>query len=235
MLAILAYHKVGASKQKGAETWYYVPEVTLDAQLRGLREAGWQFIDAQTALDGLSDPDRLPERAALVTFDDGYRSLFRALPLLAELECPAVAFVATAYIGDRSRFDENTEEPPEPICGWDELRELERAGVSLQSHGVSHRTFSELDPAELEEELTRSKAVLEEGLAKQVELFAFPYGDAGADPIAVRRLIGNAGYRAACLDGGGAALLPVDDPYALPRLTMWPDTDPTAELATSLS
>lgn len=235
MLAILAYHKVGASSNTDAETWYYVPEESLAAQLRSLKEAGWQFVDAQAAVEGLSKQDGLPERAVLVTFDDGYRSLFRALPLLAELDCPAVAFVPTGYIGDRSRFDENTEEPPEPICDWDELRELEQAGVSVQSHGVSHRTFSELEPAEVEEELTRSKDVLEERLGKPVELFAFPYGDAGADPAEVRRLIGNAGYRAACLDEGGAALLPVDDPYALPRLTMWPDTDPALALASSLA
>ncbi len=235
MLAILAYHKVGASSDDGAETWYYMPEETLRAQLESLKEAGWQFVDAQTAVEGLARPEVLPERAALVTFDDGYRSLFRALPLLAELDCPAAVFVPTGYIGDRSRFDENSEEPPEPICDWDELRELEAAGVSVQSHGVSHRAFSELEPAEIEEELIRSKAVLEEGLGKQVALFSFPYGDAGTDPAAVRRLIGNAGYGAACLDDGGAARLPVDEPYALPRLTMWPDTEPAVQLRLSLA
>lgn len=233
MLAILAYHKVGASSDDGAETWYYMPEETLRAQLESLKEAGWHFVDARTAVDGLAKPAVLPERAALVTFDDGYRSLFRALPLLADLDCPAIAFVPTGYIGDRSRFDENTEEPPEPICDWDELRKLEAAGVSVQSHGVSHRAFSELGPAEVHEELIRSKAVLEEGLGKPVELLSFPYGDAGTDPSAVRRLIGGAGYRAACLDDGGAARLPVDDPYALPRLTMWPDTEPAVQLRLS--
>ena len=34
------------------------------------------------------------------------------------------------------------DEREEVICDWDDLRELERHGVSIQLHCVSHRTFS---------------------------------------------------------------------------------------------
>lgn len=53
---------------------------------------------------------------------------------------------------------------------------------SVQSHGASHRPFSKLDPAEQEEELIRSQAVLEAGLGKPAQVFAYPYGDWGANP-----------------------------------------------------
>jgi hypothetical protein len=62
---------------------------------------------------------------------------------------PAVAFVATGYIGGRSTFDGGVE-PEEPMCDWDDLLELQRQGVSVQSHGVLHRGFSALGPAERE-------------------------------------------------------------------------------------
>ena len=68
------------------------------------------------------------------------------------------------------------------ICDWDDLRELERLGVSIQSHGASHRPFSKLSLPEQEEELTRSKTALEANLEKPVEVFAYPYGDGGTEP-----------------------------------------------------
>jgi peptidoglycan/xylan/chitin deacetylase (PgdA/CDA1 family) len=52
---------------------------------------------------------RLPERPVLITFDDGYRSVFRyAAPILASLELPAVVFVCSGPLADRRLlwFDE---------------------------------------------------------------------------------------------------------------------------------
>jgi peptidoglycan/xylan/chitin deacetylase (PgdA/CDA1 family) len=132
-------------------------------------------------------------------------------------------FVPTAFIGASNRFDEA--EPEEPICDWDDLRELESCGVSIQSHGVGHRGLSALRPDELREELVRSRAVLEGRLARPVEVFAYPYGDGGADPGVVGESLWQAGYRAALLYGGGPNRWPAADPYRLTRLAMGPDTD----------
>ena len=182
-LAILAYHQIGEPAPGGWHTWYHIPEEMFVAQLRYLREHRWEVIDGAALLKGLEEPAGLPARAALLTFDDAYRSVFTvALPRLVEFGYPAVLFAPTQYVGDLNRFDADTDEPEEAICSWDELRELEAAGVSVESHGVSHRSFSELSPAEIEDELARSKAVLERELGKVVELFAFPYGEVGADP-----------------------------------------------------
>ncbi len=229
-LAILGYHKIGEPSPGGWETWYYVPEATFMAQLGCLREDGWQVIDLETALRALAAPQALPERAALLTFDDGYRSLLDAgLSCLRHLGYPGVLFVPTAFIGGTNAFDRDIE-PEEPICGWDDLRELERHGVSVQSHGVSHRAFSDLSAAEQEEELRRSRETLEAGLRRPVQCFSFPYGDAGADLPAMERMLERTGYRAACLYAGGLNRLPAAAPYRLARLAMGPDSDLRAML-----
>jgi peptidoglycan/xylan/chitin deacetylase (PgdA/CDA1 family) len=166
----------------------------------------------------------------LLTFDDGYRSnLEVAVPWLLRIGYPAVIFVPTDFIGGHNSFDADNE-PEEMICSWEDLRELERSGVSVQSHGVGHRAFSELSRAEQDEELLRSKAVLEAGLGKSVEAFCFPYGDAGVDAQEVGGALKRAGYRAAFTYGGGLNALPIADPYRVDRLTMGPDTDLVAEL-----
>lgn len=231
-LAILAYHKIGGPSPGAWETWYYVPESTFASQLRQLSELGWQVIDVPTLLTGLREPSTLPPRPALITFDDGYRSVFdRALPVMSELGCPGVSFVPTDYIGDLSCFDANSHEPPEPVCSWDELRALQKGEISVQSHGVSHQPFSELSEQEIEHELVRSKGTLEQGVGAPVELFAFPYGDGGVDENATWAALWRSGYSAAFLFLGGPTRLPTRKPYAMTRIAMWPDTDLPAELA----
>jgi peptidoglycan/xylan/chitin deacetylase (PgdA/CDA1 family) len=223
-LAILGFHKIGPAPG-GWETWFYIPQATFVGYLEYLKEDGWQVLDVAAFLRGLAEPDSLPERAALITFDDGYRSILdHGLPELRLFGYPAVMFVPTAFIGGHNDFDADNE-PQEAICGWQELREVERCGVSVQSHGVSHRALSDLNPAEQEQELLRSKAALEDGLGKPVEVFSYPYGDCGPEPGAARRVLERTGYRAACLYGGGPYRVPVADPYRLARLAVGPDTD----------
>jgi peptidoglycan/xylan/chitin deacetylase (PgdA/CDA1 family) len=229
-LAILGFHKIGPAPG-GWDTWYYVPEGTFLGYLRHLREYGWRPLSLADLLSGLADPDRLPERGALITFDDGYRSLLHyGLPQLRECGFPAVVFVPTDFLGGRNDFDEGNE-PDEAICGWDDLRELERHGVAVQSHGASHRGLSDLDAAGRMAELTRSKKILEAGLDRPVETFSYPFGDCGPDPELAGEPLAAAGYRAAFLYGGALQPFPPADPYRLERLTMGPDTDLAAELA----
>jgi peptidoglycan/xylan/chitin deacetylase (PgdA/CDA1 family) len=55
----------------------------------------------------------LPERAVVVTFDDGYfDNLAHAKPMLAQYDIPATVFVTTGYLGRRRE------------CWWDELERL---------------------------------------------------------------------------------------------------------------
>lgn len=229
-LAILSFHKIGEPPRGAWNTWFYVPEGTFVRQLTYLATHGWRVIDQATFVKGLEDPGSLPSRSALITFDDGYRSMRTiALPWLRRFGFPAIVFVPTDYIGGRNAFDGGSE-PDEPICDWDDLKELERCGVSIQPHGVSHKRFSDLNLEQQRGELLGAKAVLEDGLRHRAEVFAFPYGDDGRDPEALRKELKQVGYRAACLYRGGPVSFPLTNPYRLPRLAMGPDTDLEAAL-----
>jgi len=224
-LAILAYHKIGEPPAGTWTTWNYLPEATFAAQLEILSEQGYTVVDMTAFLDGLEHPGSLPEHAALLTFDDGYASMLTvAQPCLARFGFPAVLFVPTDHVGGSNRFDQENE-PAEPICSWEQLRELQHRGISIQSHGVSHRSFSELTAVEQATELRDSKNRLEETLDAPVEVFAFPYGDCGTDPEAVDNAMAKAGYQAGCLYKGGVVKLPTKTPYRLSRLAMGSDTD----------
>ncbi|MGB8348129.1 MAG: polysaccharide deacetylase family protein [Ktedonobacteraceae bacterium] len=230
IVAILSYHKIGKPSVPDWDTWFHIPEAIFAQHLSYLRENSWHVISLEDFLRSLTEPDSLPQQSVLLTFDDGYQSLRRvALPWLVKFGYPAVVFVPSDFIGGRNWFDADNE-PEDVMCDWDDLRELERCGVSVQSHGVSHRAFSELDLAQQREELMRSKAVLEEGLNKPVNVFAYPYGDMGTNPDVQRSLLKQAGYISACLYGGRPIRLPITNPYCLSRVAMGPDTDLYAEL-----
>src|SRR5207244_3075310 len=184
--------------------------------------------DASRFLDALVDPAGMPERAALITFDDGHRCVLDvALPHLRERGLPAVLFMPSAFVGRTNEFDGGAE-PEGELCGWPELRELAAAGVSIQSHCATHRPLSELSRAECREEIARSKEALRTGTGLPVEMLSFPFGDDADGRL--RRDLEELGYRAGFLYGGGPMKAPAPDPFRLPRVAMGPDTDLRAAL-----
>jgi peptidoglycan/xylan/chitin deacetylase (PgdA/CDA1 family) len=229
-LVTLAFHKIGEPSPGGWWSWFYIPEETFARQLATLRDLGCGVIDAGLLVRHLRGEEALPERPVLITFDDGYRSILTvALSRLQEMGYPAVQFVTTAYIGATNAFDDGVE-PREEMCSWDELRALSQGGVSIQSHAVSHAAFSTLTRSDQEAELSSSKAILEDGLGKAVDLFAYPYGDCGSDVEDAGTLIRASGYAAAFLYGDNVP----SSPHAvlrLPRIAMGPNTDLRSELA----
>jgi peptidoglycan/xylan/chitin deacetylase (PgdA/CDA1 family) len=229
-LVVLSYHKIGSPPSGRRPTWFYIPKAIFLEQLTVLQEMGWHVLDLDGFYRGLERPGDLPERSALLTFDDACRSIRGvALRCLQRFGYPAVAFVPTDYIGKTNSFDEAVE-PEEPICDWNDLREIHRAGISVQSHGASHRRLSELNDAEVYDELARSKATLERGLGGSVTAFAYAYGDSGIDLAAMGKRLAANGYRAGFRYGGGVIRLPPGDRFHLPRLAVGPDTNLRQEL-----
>jgi peptidoglycan/xylan/chitin deacetylase (PgdA/CDA1 family) len=74
------------------------------------------------------------------------------------------------------------------LAGWEALRRLDPAIVTIGSHTLTHPILPGTPPADVETEVRDSRRLLERGLQRPVEFFAYPNGDhdAGAE-VAVRR------------------------------------------------
>lgn len=228
-LLILGYHKIG-DHPAGEPSFSYVPVEAFARQLASLVSQGWRFLSADQWLQALEQPERLCEKSAVITLDDGYlRTLTHALPVLRDLGAPAILFVPTQFVGKTNDFDAGLE-PQEPICTWDQLRQLDRAGVSIQSHGVGHRWMSELDQAAQQRELLDSRNQIRQQIGHEVNLFSFPYGDEGVNPATTQLLLERTGYRGAVIFGGGAMDGPSINRWRMQRLPIGPDTDFEKEL-----
>lgn len=227
---VLAYHAVSSS-------WRHplaVPEERLESQLSCLQRRGYVGLTAAQAERRRRD-GTLPDRSAVVTFDDGFRSVLRARPVLEALGYPATVFVVTAFVESQRRLcwdgierstAEADEEELRPL-GWEELALLRSAGWEVGSHTVTHPLSTDLSDADLEQEFVDSRSLLERRLGA-CETIAYPYGRADARVAAAAE---RAGYQA------GFALARVhrpDEPFLRPRMEL-SRRDRTLRLAMRLS
>lgn len=121
------------------------------------------FAEQLRLLDSLKKTKSLDVQ---ITFDDGEQSQFHnALPLLTEYVFKATYFVTPGLIGTAATF-----------LGWDNLRALQAAGHSIQSHGWSHKFLTFCSEAELAHELHASRQSLEDNLGSAVEEISVPGG-----------------------------------------------------------
>lgn len=224
-LAVLRYRKIGPLTEEDWLTTTAIPEERFRDQMGTLRKLRWIPLGMEEFRAALENPVGLPERAVLLAFEAVYRSfLERVLPTLVRYRYPAVAFVAPDTVGETASLHPGMDEP-EPICDWDDLRSLRSEGMTVGSLGRTGRSLSDIDPSDLESEITGSKGRLQKELGGEVELFAYPEGDPGEDRDHTARVLRNAGYRAAFLGDGGPVSIPPENPFSIPRISMSPGTD----------
>lgn len=229
LLAVLRFRRVEDRERGRPFAPHAVSSRAFARALAWLRRYDWTVLDADRFLEGLDDPERLPERSVLLTIDGPYRSLIGdALPVLRAHDVPAVVFVPVHFIGRDAVFE--AESHPSPVCTLNDLRYLEGQGMSVQSQGVSSRSFDVLSGPEREWEMMRSRQALEAALQRPVELFAFPRGDPGPDPAASAETARRCGYRAAFVCRGSVNRLAEADRFRLARVTVGPRTDVSAAL-----
>lgn len=126
--------------------------------------------------------DEVMERPDIdLTFDDGYASDTEiALPALRERGLTARFFPLAGYLGRPGYLD------------GDGVRTLARAGMSIGSHGMRHRSWRGLDADATQEELSTARALLAEAAGVPVTTAACPLGQYDRRLLsALRRL----GYR----------------------------------------
>ncbi len=163
-----------------------------------MRERGYRFV----GLDELRRPQP-PSRAIALTADDGYASQINHLhPLLRELGIPWSVFVLVGVLGRPNRWDLRGVGLRERHITAGEIRRLSDEGVTIESHGLSHRAMTALTDDELAKELEESRGVLRALSGQEVDAVAYPRGQVDAR---VARAAARAGYRVGYVLGGRPA------------------------------
>lgn len=106
------------------------------------------------------------------------------------------------------------------LMTWDQVRDLHRAGMAVQSHTRWHRTIHTLDTLSLAQELEGSRLDLETRLDAEIYALAYPVGKDVSALDTVTDAIAEAGYELAFTNDTGQALLKQHRPLYMPRIAM---------------
>lgn len=102
-LLVIAYHYID-DEDKYKAGIYPTSPARLTHQLNAIRK-NYEFISENDLVRAIKNEISLPDRACLITFDDGLRSQYeRALPILEDRVIPAVFYIPTQHITEQKAY-----------------------------------------------------------------------------------------------------------------------------------
>jgi peptidoglycan/xylan/chitin deacetylase (PgdA/CDA1 family) len=200
---VIMYHRFG-------EGDFPTTSVTMDqfrAHIEELRTGGYNVMSLPAIIAALHNGEALPPKTVGLSVDDAYESVYtKAWPILKEAGYPLTVFVATDPV------DRNLPR----YMNWEQLRTIADEGVTIGSQTDSHPHMADLSSDKIRAELRKSNARFEEKLGHAPDLFAYPYGEANNEVMA---LVKSEGFVAAFGQHSGA-FGTGSEMYYLPRFAM---------------
>lgn len=206
---ILMFHDLG-----GARSPIAFPTGLFADALRAWAGRGYRAAGLDEVVDSLRRGRSLPDRTIVLTFDDGYRSVYEtAFPLIHDLGWSATAYLTVGRGGQRRPEDTLPSIDGRDMLSWRQIVEMHEHGIGFGAHSLTHPDLRRLPDDEVTSEIQDSGAVIEDCLGSRVGTFAYPYGlfDRRAYDAARTR------YESACTVRLGLVRA-ADDPHALPRV-----------------
>ncbi len=174
-IPIFIYHSVRPHVPESAlQDKYDITPELLESQLAYMRDNGYTTISLDDLVRDVEAGTTTPvERPVILTFDDGWENQYvNAFPLLKKYNMTATFYVFTNPISKKEHF-----------LTWDQLREMDQAGMTIASHTLTHPYLNEISSDELKREITESKKIIEAEIGKPVRHFASPFGYTDAEVV----------------------------------------------------
>ena len=181
---VFMYHDILAPKQ----VFFDVTPEELEADFEYLQEQGATPIHLWQLVAHLRTGLPLPEKAVLLSFDDGYGGHYEHVyPLLRKYNFPATFSI---YIDKLKGLTARSS------LTWEQLQEMAADPlVTIAAHSISHpEDLRELPDEEARAEIVESKRLLEERLGQEIDYFTYP---AGHSDDRIEQLVVDAGFKAA--------------------------------------
>lgn len=218
---VLMYHRIIPTSEAGnsAPGLVVSPEM-FSAQLKALRDAGWQSITMATLADDMATDQTIPAKTFVITIDDGWSDGYDyAFPIMREY-----GFVGTYFVIG-SRIDEKD------FLSTDQLRALEAAGNEIGNHTENHVSLSSVPLWRVKSEVENASVAIEKAVGHRPVSLAYPMGGVSAASADVVSQIPDMKIAVTTHPGGSETWA---ERYHTPRVRINPSTDP-AKLVASLS
>jgi peptidoglycan/xylan/chitin deacetylase (PgdA/CDA1 family) len=213
-LPILMYHKI--SDHENDKLTISVDR--LDEQLDCIKRLGYQPISFSDLRNFTQHRQPLPEKPVLLTFDDGYQTVYDlAYPLLKRHGFKATVFIPTKYIGGLNEWDGGSER----IMDSETLSEMMRDRVEVGLHSHQHESYRSYSPSQIDTDISACVSALEQQQYPFTAVFAYPYGALPASREtrkALKESFRKHGIEFALRIGSRLNTFPLRDVYELKRI-----------------
>jgi peptidoglycan/xylan/chitin deacetylase (PgdA/CDA1 family) len=203
-IPVLMFHSINYDP-KFPSNILRVPEANFTAEMKWLFDNKYQTLSMDTLYYDISKNISFPAKSVVLTFDDGYQDNYTgALPVMEKYHLQGTVFMITGDINNTKNG----------YLSAAELKVMDKNGMNIEVHTVTHRHLSALSSNVQYHELNDSKATLEALLGRKVYYIAYPYGDYNATTVSLVKQIG---YRFGFLEDGGTGTL-TSNHYEFPRV-----------------
>jgi peptidoglycan/xylan/chitin deacetylase (PgdA/CDA1 family) len=183
---ILAYHRVAPIQPNCPPPTINVTPDRFREQITGLVRQGFKFLPLEEVLRKCAARESLPPRTTVLTFDDGFESVYEyAWPTLRELKIPSTIFLTTGFLNAQTPFPFDAwgrtyseKIPPisyRPLSHSQCVEMIDSDLVELGAHTHTHADFRNRD-----EEFRADMELCLEHFEKHFGItrpsFAFPFG-----------------------------------------------------------
>ncbi len=213
-IPVLIYHKIDLPTPDVKIRGAFTSPRKFEKQISYLKRKGFSFYFASELIEYFNDNGKFPDKSLALTFDDGWKDNFQnAFPILKKYGVKATIFLVPSCIGRTTDEVTADGEGEREHLSKENILEMSQNDIEFGSHSMNHKLFNQITTAEIKNEVTESKAAIENLLEKPCQVFAYP---AGFYNEPAKEEIKKAGYKAAFTTVYGDDMSP--DIYALNRV-----------------
>lgn len=187
-LPVVMYHQLTKNPKKSGK--YVLTVEQFEKDLMFLKAKGYRSVTVKQLLDFSQGKGDVPEKAILITFDDGQETLYEyALPLLEKYGFTAVGFVVGALADYYTEIDDHNLNYS--YLNWQQIKEMSDGNViEIESHsfdlhkntgnrsGIKKKKDESVEQYRefLCSDVAKMKTAMEKNTGKVPVAFAFPFG-----------------------------------------------------------
>lgn len=140
-------------------------------KINALRNQGYQFISLTKAYNHLREDYFRRKKYAVLTFDDGYKSLLEVLPWLEEQQIPSALFINGKYLDGKSYRETQKEQ----YLTNKDIFSMTSPLIEIGHHGWEHTAATEMTEVEFIESLSKNVGMLS-AHPRYVPFWAYTWG-----------------------------------------------------------
>ena len=170
--SVLIYHSVNSDNELS------ISPKNFEDQIKYIT-SNYNVIDLEESFRILKGDKSLNEKNVMVTFDDGFSDNFiYAFPILHQNNCPATFFITTSFILRQKDITKSwSHYKGLKAMNSSQIETLSSSGMTIGAHTHTHPMLTKLTEKEVENEIVISKNILEKITKRNIDTFAFPFGN----------------------------------------------------------